>query len=300
MYNRAMLDRFLDQLRGQSRANRRNYRLRITSLLRLLGGRSPAQLNRPLVNAWHSTLVDHGYAPATLAGYRQAVKAFCRWLVEEGVLEDDPAAHLRTGSFASSRSRRPGEAGVQAMVRVAEAWLNGEPEDVRAACFVLVSYETGARHGEIRTLRHSVVRAALDAGPDEFQIYRMTTTGKTGRSVLRFSDRLAYALRRWLAVRPAAALDRCFVTLTAPHKQLARSTANVPYRRIAAAAGLPRPIYSHAFRHRLGHLLTKSHGPRVAAMMLNHAHPERPLVAMQFYYHPDEETVSRALSELPP
>jgi hypothetical protein len=68
--------------------------------------------------------------------------------------------------------------------------------------------------------------------------------------------------------------------------------------RLAKEAGVPRPIYTHALRHRIGDLTTQRHGPKVAALLLNHRDANTAATAIAFYHHPDELDVSRAVGQL--
>ena len=118
---------------------------------------------------------------------------------------------------------------------------------------------------------------------------------------------MADGFKRWLAVRPPARIDRCFVTIkrsktdddpVSRYRALGKSGATEIYRRVCRHAGIERPFLSHALRHRVGDKITKEHGPKVAAMMLNHKDWQTSRTAIAFYHHPDEEDVSRAAAAL--
>ena len=153
-------------------------------------------------------------------------------------------------------------------------------------------------------LRLSSLRRALDQGPDAAGIYSMTSRGKTGNTVMRFDQRTADALRDWLEARPDADCDYAFVTTRRYPAQggqftpLKRHAFNHILERLAESAGVERPILTHALRHRIGHLTTQRHGPKVAAMLLNHRDAQTAATAIAFYHHPDELDVSRAVGQL--
>lgn len=304
-----LLDPFLDSLGGrQSAANRRNHRTRLAPFLALHGHKHPAHISRADVRAWLQAVDQRGYRPATVSGYRQALKAFFAWLVNEGVLAESPANTVRVGAFtAGGRSKLPAEPDVERVTALAHEWLQSDqPHQVRDAAIWLLSLNSGARLGEIRNLRRSDAAAALAQGPDAHGVYRVPSAGKTGPVTLRFSGDVAHALRCWLAVRPPARVDVLFITTLARrspsdpetrHRPLTRSAATEGYQRICIAAGIARPILSHALRHRLGDRATRQHGAKVAALILNHRDADTAATAIAFYSHPNEDDMSQAISD---
>lgn len=90
---------FIETCRGQSECNRRNYRQRLSGFLAVHGAKPASACTPADVNTWHRELQKRGLAPATLAGYRQALKAFFNYCVQVGDIPRSPAAHLTIGSF---------------------------------------------------------------------------------------------------------------------------------------------------------------------------------------------------------
>lgn len=300
---------FLETCRGQSDFNRRNYTRRLKSFLEEHGGKPPADVTPADVNAWHRDLQARDLAPATLAGYRQALKALFNYCVTVGDIDRSPAAHLAIGSFATSRDDLvPPEDDVQAVTNLAFEWLRSEkPSHVRDGLIWLLSLQSGPRLGEILNLRLADVRAALRAGPDSLGVYRVQSTGKTiktGRVRIRFAGEVVDGFKKWLALRPDTTAPQCFVTTqpagrrpagASPYRALTRSAATHIYQRICEAAGVQPPILSHALRHRLGDQTTRQYGPKVAAILLNHKDWQNATTAIAFYHHPDEGDASRAV-----
>ncbi len=297
---------FIEVLRGQSEHNRRNYTHRLRAFLDTHRGKPAAAITSADVNAWHRTLQRRRLAPATLSGYRQALKAFFNYCVTVGDIDRSPAAHLIIGSFASDRSDvLPVEADVQAVTELAYQWIDsGHPQRTRDGLIWLLSLYSGPRLGEIRNLLLDDVAAALRAGPDAHGVYRAPSFGKTKRAHIRFAAPVDRAFRAWLALRPPIRDPECFTT-TRPTRSksdpvpvcraLTHSAATHIYESICAAAGVTPPILSHALRHRLGDTTTRLYGPKVAAILLNHRDWQQPNTAIAFYHHPDESDASRAV-----
>lgn len=301
------LEKFIEQLRGQSAANRYNYRRRIRPFLATYGEWAIHQITRADVNAYIATLEERGYAEATLAGYKQAIKSFLAWCAErEGI--SSPARHVTVGSFVSRRSKVPPETAVSRLFTLATAWLDSDkPDQIRDGLVWLLSEFSGPRLREIRELRKSEVEAAIRRGPDAEGIYRATSKGKTGEITIRFDGRLAAGFKRWLDVRPDAGIDICFVgicrTRTKRDKELryrplSRSGATKIYQRLAEAAKVEHAVLSHALRHRRGDQTTRRFGAKVAAIILNHADQDTGATALAYYHHPNEEDASKALSAM--
>jgi integrase len=324
-----LFDEFLNCIRGQSAASQRNYRTRLSEFLERHGDLAPAQLGRRHVNDWHNKLLARDLAEATLAGYRQALRAFCNWLVEERHMERSPAAHLRIGSYLPARSRLPAEADVEAITNMVNAWIDARrtarqtlatcagpvalsvqrlaypaPSDVRDAAIWLVARGCGPRSGELCNWRLSSLQRALERGPDAFGIFSAESKGKTGKTIIRFDERTAAALRDWLEARPPAECGYVFVTTQRYHtgdgfyRPLTRSALTRVFERLARHAGAASPVRSHALRHRVGDLVTRQHGPKVAALLLNHRDAQTAATAIAFYHHPDEKDINRAVANL--
>lgn len=295
---------FLDQLRGQSVRNRELYTDRLAGFLRSHGHLRPDELSRRDVNEWLASLTERGLAQATLAGYRQALKGFLRFVC--GPVH--PADHVAIGSFVSHRRKLPPEPSVEAMAAVAMGWVGSNaPHQVRDGAIFLLSRGSGPRGREIREMRLSEVLNSLETGADVFGIYRCVSVGKTGEVVICFNEAMATVFRCWLAVRPKGAkVDRLFVTTKRTRtkrdnelrfRPLSRSAMDDAFVGVAEAAGV-RAVRSHALRHRLGHQATVRYSPKVAAMLLNHKDAATAATAIAFYHHPDDADVSQFLASM--
>lgn len=280
------------------------YRERLASFVAGYGQMTVAEIGGDDVANWLSMLERRGYALATMAGYRQSIKALFRWCVERGLIDRSPAAGLTIGSFVSRRRKIPALADVDRATEVARRWCQTDDvQQVRDGLIILLSRACGPRSREIRQLRLSEVRNSLTHTPPD-GVYVLRTHGKTGETLLRFGENVAAACRRWLEIRPKTSLDVCFITLRqvgAPgdserrYRPLARRSLDGAYERVCHEAGVPL-IRSHAFRHYVGHMLVKNHTARVAGAILNHA--DDGVLALRFYHHPDSADVNRAVLDI--
>ena len=300
-----LFNEFLDQLPGQSESNRYNYHRRLKPLLDRCQDKTVAQITRADVNAYIADLTARGFAEATMSGYRQAIKCFFNFCVRQKYLSTSPASHVKTGKFVSRRRKLPPERDVKVITRLAEEWLQTHhPRKVRDAVIWMICLKSGPRQREIGELRKSEVEYALRIGPDNRGIYRCVSVGKTKEILIRFDEVVAEGLRKWLELRPQCSIDRCFITVsprarpTDPeirYHALNRNATTHIFADLARKAGVAKPVYSHALRHRRGTNTTRDYNAKLAAMILNHRDWQSAKTAMEFYYHPDEESVSAAL-----
>lgn len=308
---------FLEQLKGQSASNRRNYCRRLQGFLALHGQKAAKDLTRAHVNTWLQLLKQKGYAEATRAGYQQALKTFlARACAAEGIVS--PADHVRVESTISKVRKEPAEDDARAAFELAWSWLwlrwhseepnSAERRHILDACVYILSFETGARLGELVALKKSTVQNALRA-VDDAGVYTVVSYGKRKEVDLEFTEISAIALRRWLEVRPALRLDRLFVTTRRsvtkadpePSYRALRSDAMIDcFYRVCDAAKVPRHG-AHGLRHRLGQLITAEYNAKLAAIKLNHADADTTAAtAIAYYYKTHDREASRITAAMRP
>jgi integrase/recombinase XerD len=89
----AFLAHLADETNGASVHTLSAYRTDLTQLTRALDG-DVTRLSRPRLSTYLADRERCYAAPATVARKAACIASFCRWLVERGVLEDNPAAGL--------------------------------------------------------------------------------------------------------------------------------------------------------------------------------------------------------------
>jgi integrase len=296
MDTESAFEQFLSQLSGQSRENLRNYRHRLRRFLDTHGRASPALITRAHVNEWHRELLSHGRAPATIAGYRQALKSFLRWCQINDHLATNPADHLKTGSFIPQRVKIPLEEDVQRVTAHAVQNLNtADPLAVRRALAWLYVLESGARLGGIHALSVAEVNRALNH-------YSTATTlslisyEKTGPATHNVSTNTINALRRYLQLRPATKSRQLLVSGRFPHPPLSKQTIQKDFEAICLAVDVAT-IYPHALRHRVGDIITRSISAKVAQIKLGHADVK---TTLQYYHNADNADLVAATIAVSP
>lgn len=281
------LQQFIDELAGQSETNRRNYRHRVSSLLRF--ARRPLdEITTADVNRWLRSMEDDGYSPVTLAGYRQAAKAFFGWCEERELVACSPANHLRIRRVVPDVVHVPDEDDVKAVTAVALRWMRDEEYRRRRAAFVwLYCLESGCRRGGLLALR---VAQIADASPLANGVFAISSREKGQAVVHQFTAVAMDAGRQMLELRPRARNKMLLVGTRAPHRPLSESGLNRDFINICAEARV-RTIRSHALRHRLGDKLTREYSPKLASKKLNHADIQTTLL---WYHRADMDDVAEA------
>lgn len=184
---------------------------------------------------------EGGLSPFTIAGRVRTMKRLFRWLCEEGQLESNPAARIKT-----PRPKREKPKGItledfQAMLATAQG---DGALDVRDRALLMFLFDTGCRVGGLCSLSVD----ALD-----FERQRATVREKGGKTrIVFYRQSTARALAKWLEVRPVDRGPNVFVTLGTggkAHGGLApRGVAEV-LRQRSKAGGATGHTNPHAFRH---------------------------------------------------
>ena len=145
-------------------------------------------------------LREREYASSTVARKTAAIKSFCHFLAEEGVMRRDPAARMAAPKVDRyvPRAITPHEV-ARLLEQPCRAELAGRPEAQRDRAMLETLYATGMRVSEL---------VALDLEDLDLEGRRVRCAGKAGRErKVPFSERAARALTVYLGDgRPAIAL----------------------------------------------------------------------------------------------
>lgn len=143
------------------------------------------------LRAFLSRLAEAGMAPRTAARRLSALRQFYRFLVGEGLREDDPSAAIDSPRQGRSLPKVLSEAEVDALL--AEARASQDAEGLRLAALVELLYATGLRVSELVSLR-------LAATQRDQRLLIVRGKGNKERMVP-LSDAARQSLADYLAVR---------------------------------------------------------------------------------------------------
>lgn len=257
-------------------------------------GATLLEAERAMIESWLASLADRGFARSTRARRLSAVRQFHRFLYQDGLRGDDPAARLTGPGTTRRLPKTLSIEDVDALLAAARA-----KDDARLTCLMEVLYATGMRVSELVSLPAAAVR-----GEPRMVLVR----GKGGRERMTpLSAPARAALVSWLAERDAAEAHAReagrapspFLFPSGSKKgHLTRERFFQIVKEIAAAAGLsPAAVSPHTIRHAFAtHLLANGADLRSIQQLLGHAD----VSTTEIYTHVQEERLKALVLEKHP
>jgi integrase/recombinase XerD len=231
---------------------------------------SPSQISRDLLEAYQLHLVEYRKASgeplelSTQATRLNPIKAFCKWMVRNRLVELDASRELILPRLPKRLPRRiPSVIEVRAIIGSAGT---GSPLAIRDRAMMETLYSTGLRRMELANLR------IVDVGLDASTVLVRCGKGRRDRLVP-----LGSVARSWIEqylrdVRPllAAGVDRGELFLTDYGEPFRRNRLGDRLRSYVARCGLPGAC--HIFRHACAtHMLENGADIRFIQAMLGHS-----------------------------
>ncbi|TYO95596.1 site-specific tyrosine recombinase XerD [Desulfallas thermosapovorans] len=232
------------------------------------------EITRNVVLNYILELKKSGRSSATIARHMAALKAFCRFLVDEQVLGSDPMANLESPGLPK---KLPGVLAQEEVQKLLEQPRVGNPGGLRDKAMLELMYATGMRVSELLTLdldqvdcEHGYVRC-LGKGSKE----RIIPVGSVARNFL--SEYL-----RWGRAKIKANKGEKALFLNMRGNRLTRQGFWKIIKKYARQAGIAREITPHTLRHSFAtHLLENGADLRALQEMLGHAD----ITTTQIYTH---------------
>ena len=239
---------------------------------------------------------DQGLSARSTARALSAIRTFCKYLVREGLRDDDPSKLV-----PSPRLGRPlpSVLAVPEATRLAEVPNLEDPRGIRDAAMLELLYGSGLRVSELTSLRlgdvdtqRGVVRCTGKGAKTrlvpmgEFALTALERYLSTSRPEL-----LARATKRGLRRMPQA------LFISARGRGLTRQAVWKNLKRYAVAAGVKSSVSPHILRHSFAsHMLEGGADLRAVQAMLGHAD----LATTQIYTHVSRGALKRAYDDAHP
>ncbi len=286
-----LISRYLEHLRderGLSPHTSRAYRGDLARFLDFLAtdflARDPVDV-RPedadalAVRSFLAHLSRQGVGRRTQARALSSVRGLLRFACREGVIDENPAAAVRTPKQPRKLPRhlRPGE-----VENLIEAAAGAEPLELRDRAILELLYATGLRVGEL---------VSLDWTDLDLEGRFLRVMGKGGKErMVPFGGLAAEALRSWrevwAGVRGPETEDREPVFLNHGGGRLTDRSIRRILDRYARDAGVAAGVHPHTLRHTFAtHLLEGGADLRSIQELLGHSS----LSTTQKYTHLDIE-----------
>jgi integrase/recombinase XerD len=243
--------------------------------------------------AYMAGLRARGLSAASAARRRASLRQFFRFLVEERLRADDPAAPLDGPRLGRRLPRNLSADEVEALITAARA-SGDAPAAHRMVAIVELLYAAGLRVSELAGLK----LASIDRDR-RFLIVR----GKGAKERMApLNDAARQALAAWLKARPRATSrgrDSGFVFPSeAKAGHLTEARVAQLLKALAPAAGIdPRRLSPHVLRHAFAtHLIEGGADLRAVQLMLGHAD----VATTQIYTHVAGERLRRLVETAHP
>lgn len=268
----SLLNRFLSYLtveRGLSKNTVESYRLDLKGFLEYLKDSNKSEIMLPpftrqdIVN-YIGKLRDNGRSAASICRFISSIKGFCKFLIIEKVILDNPSENLKT---PKQWERIPKALGVQDIKNL----LTHEPSALRYRLFIRDSamlellYASGLRASEIIFIKTNDLN---------FESGFLRVMGKGSKErIVPMNRRAAEKIKKYiLQLRPLLLKNRQspYLFLTSRGEPMTRQRFWQALKKFASASGLK--LTPHTLRHSFAtHLLESGADLRSVQKMLGHS-----------------------------
>lgn len=288
------LENFLGYLsyeKGYAKNTLISYRKDLEQFVKFLGQQkvtAPAGIDASVVNAYASELRSR-FQVTSWSRKLAAIKVFCRFLVREGFITNDPTADLTFPRLPKHLPKAMTEGEVNRMLSaVADS---GKILALRDRAILETLYGTGLRASELISLN------LLDVN---FEVEFIRCFGKGAKErIVPAGGKTLTALSEYIAVRPRLLKKKDNPALFLDHhgKRLTRQGLHFIIKRYVATAAVRSGVSAHTFRHSFAtHLLEHGADLRSVQEMLGHAN----IATTEIYTGVSRERLRRVYNQAHP
>jgi len=241
------------------------YSCDLTSFCAYIGSRKWREIDHITIRGFLSHLYEKGLGKTSVARSLAAVRSLYRWLAQEGVVEQNPAALVSTPKLAKKLPRVPTMEEMNSVLDGAMPEIASFPERDRLMLELL--YGCGIRNSELVGINLDDIRLSAEA-------ILIRGKGKKERYVP-FGDGVTSAMAAYLHARQTALAEfRKNTPALLINQRCGRLTTRSVGRiikKIAVAKGLSPDVHPHTLRHAFGtHMLEEGADLRAIQEMLGH------------------------------
>jgi integrase/recombinase XerC len=230
-----------------------------------VGSRPWRSIDHVVIRGFLSHLYEKGLGKTSVARSLAAVRSLYRWLAQEGVVQQNPAALVSTPKLPKKLPRVP-------TIEEINTVLDGEMPEVaafpeRERLMLELLYGCGIRNSELISINLDDIHLSTE-------VILIRGKGKKERYVP-FGDSVKAALTAYLPTRQKLVAERKKNTLALlinnrGGRLTTRSVGRI-IKKIAVAKGLSPDVHPHTLRHAFGtHLLEEGADLRAIQEMLGH------------------------------
>jgi integrase/recombinase XerC len=261
------IDQFLRSLRERNASPHtiKAYTVDLDKFAEFIGTRDWKSIDHVVIRGFLSRLYETGITKTSVARSLAAVRSLYRWLAQEGIVEQNPAALVATPKLPKKLPRVPTIEEMNGMLDGQLPEAASFPERDRVMFELL--YGCGIRNSELIGINLDDIRLSTEA-------VLIRGKGKKERYVP-FGDSVKTAVASYLPVRQQTLAQRRKSTPALLINQrggrlTTRSVGRI-IKRIAVAKGLSPDVHPHTLRHAFGtHMLEEGADLRAIQEMLGH------------------------------
>jgi integrase/recombinase XerC len=230
-----------------------------------VGTRKFREIDHTTIRGFLSHLYEKGLSKTSVARSLAAVRSLYRWLAQEGVVEQNPAALVSTPRLPKKLPRVPTMEEMNSVLDGQMPEVAGFPERDRLMLELL--YGCGIRNSELVGINVDDIRVSAE-------LVLIRGKGKKERYVT-FGDAVKSALASYLPARQMALSgSRGSISALLINRRGGRLTTRSVGRiikKIAVAKGLSPDVHPHTLRHAFGtHMLEEGADLRAIQELLGH------------------------------
>ena len=245
--------------------------------LQELGIKSLSQTTRKEISDFMFKLKDEGLSSVSIARNLAAIKVFCRFLVRERIMQDDPSALVDSPKLWKRIPDSLSEREVNSLLSAVDV---SRIQGVRDRAILELMYATGLRVSEAVNLKIQDVN--LEVG-----FLRCLGKGSKERIVPLGKEAISAVNKYLLEARPKLArpFSENTLFLSRLGKRISRQSFWKLVKAYSSKAGIQKAIRPHSLRHSFAtHLLERGADLRSVQEMLGHAD----ISTTQIYTHVDK------------
>lgn len=230
-----------------------------------IGSRKWGEIDHITIRGFLSHLYEKGLSKTSVARSLAAVRSLYKWLAQEGVVEQNPAALVSTPRLPKKLPRVPSMEEMNSVLDGNMPEVASFPERDRLVFELL--YGCGIRNSELIGINLEHVRRSDQA-------ILIHGKGKKQRFVL-FGDAAEAALKAYLSARQlvlsGVRKNTSALLINRRGGRLTTRSVGRIVKKIAVAKGLSPDVHPHTLRHAFGtHLLEEGADLRAIQEMLGH------------------------------
>jgi integrase/recombinase XerC len=258
---------FLLNLRGRNLSVNTidSYRKDLAGFAEYVGPAEWREIDHTLIRSYLGHLYDRGLSKASAARALSALRSLYKWMASEGLVEQNPAALIRSPKLPKKLPRVPTIEEMNRLLDGAMPERDAFPERDRAMLELL--YGSGIRNSEL---------AGLDLLDIRWESDSMLVRGKGSKErLVPLGGAAAQAIRGYLPRREEILAcrrkDTAALLVNLRGTRLTTRSIRRIVKTLAVAGGLSADVHPHTLRHAFGtHLLEEGAGLRDIQEMMGH------------------------------